>query len=125
MTIDDIDTTPHDWEGKVKAAIEMVEDITEKKKKDDELQRYREKLEDMVKEHHIIFVSDNGIGLTEEETRDIFGLFQRQKTATGISGAGLGLAIVKEIAEQHEGTVWTETGRDRGIIFTVSIAKNL
>jgi len=91
MTIDDIDTTPHDWEGKVKAAIEMVEDITEKKKKDDELQRYREKLEDMVKEHHIISVSDNGIGLTEEETRDIFDSSSGRRPLPGFQEPDSGL----------------------------------
>ena len=75
--------------------------------------------------YHIIYVSDDGIGLTEEESQDIFGLFKRQKTASGIAGSGLGLAIVKEIAEQHEGKVWSEVNSERGITFNVSISKKL
>ena len=39
-----------DWQGNVTAAIEMVEDITDKKRKEEELQKYRENLEVMVKE---------------------------------------------------------------------------
>jgi PAS domain S-box-containing protein len=74
---------------------------------------------------HILHVSDDGIGLTEEESQNIFGLFKRQKTASGIAGSGLGLAIVKEIAEQHGGNVWTEIGSNKGITFNVSISKYL
>jgi light-regulated signal transduction histidine kinase (bacteriophytochrome) len=76
-------------------------------------------------EHHIVYVSDNGIGLTEEESQNIFGLFERQKTAGGIMGSGLGLAIMKEIAEQHGGKVWSETGSNKGITFNISISKQL
>jgi PAS domain S-box-containing protein len=76
-------------------------------------------------EHHILYVSDDGVGLTEEDSLNIFGLFERQKTASGIMGSGLGLAIVKEIAEQHGGQVWSETGSIKGITFNVSISKHL
>jgi PAS domain S-box-containing protein len=76
-------------------------------------------------EYHVIYVSDDGIGLTKEESQDIFELFKRQKTASGIAGSGLGLAIVKEIAEQHGGRVWSEVGSGKSITFTVSISKYL
>ena len=76
-------------------------------------------------EHHIIFVSDDGVGLTEEESQEIFGLFKRQKTADGIAGSGLGLTIVKEIADQHGGNVWPEVSSEQGITFNVSISKQL
>ncbi len=78
-----------------------------------------------VEKNHVLYVSDDGIGLTEEESQDIFGLFKRQKTATGIAGSGLGLAIVKEIAEQHGGNVWSEVSSEKGITFNVSISREL
>jgi signal transduction histidine kinase len=78
-----------------------------------------------VEEHHILHVSDDGIGLTEEESQDIFGLFKRQKTASGITGSELGLAIVKEIAEQHGGEGWAGVSSKKGITFNVSISKHL
>ncbi|NNK58120.1 MAG: PAS domain-containing protein [Desulfofustis sp.] len=76
-------------------------------------------------EHHVVFVNDDGVGLTEEESQDVFGLFIRQKTAAGIAGTGLGLTIVKEIADQHGGKVWPEVSKDQGITFNVSISKHL
>jgi len=75
--------------------------------------------------HHIVSVSDDGVGLTEEEAQDIFGLFKRQRTADGIAGSGLGLSIVKEIAAQHGGKVWPEVTSEKGITFCVSISKQL
>jgi PAS domain S-box-containing protein len=76
-------------------------------------------------ESHILFVRDNGVGLKQEEFKDIFGLFKRQKTSIGIKGTGLGLAIVKEIAEQHQGEVWAKHGPKKGITFYISISKAL
>jgi len=76
-------------------------------------------------ESHILFVRDDGVGLKQEEFKDIFGLFKREKTSIGIKGTGLGLAIVKEIAEQHQGEVWAEHGPKKGIIFYMSISKSL
>ena len=76
-------------------------------------------------ESHILFVRDDGVGLRPEEFKDIFGLFKREKTSSGIQGTGLGLAIVKEIAEQHQGEVWAKQGLQKGITFYLSIAKSL
>jgi light-regulated signal transduction histidine kinase (bacteriophytochrome) len=76
-------------------------------------------------ESHILFVRDDGVGLKQEEFKDIFRLFKRQKTSSGIQGTGLGLAIVKEIAEQHQGEVWAKHGPKKGIIFYMSISKSL
>ncbi|MBU0944992.1 MAG: PAS domain-containing protein [Proteobacteria bacterium] len=76
-------------------------------------------------EYHILSVSDDGIGLTEEESKNIFELFKRQTTSSGIVGSGLGLAIVREIAEQHKGKVWSEPGSKKGITFNLSISKDL
>jgi light-regulated signal transduction histidine kinase (bacteriophytochrome) len=75
--------------------------------------------------HHILCVTDDGIGIKAIDTEKIFGLFERRDTSKGIEGTGLGLAIVKEIAEQHKGKVWTEPGRDKGTAFYVAISKFL
>ena len=74
-------------------------------------------------EFHIISLNDDGIGIKEEDSKKIFGLFERYETARGTEGAGLGLAIVKEVAEQHRGEVWVEPGQGKGITFYVSISK--
>jgi PAS domain S-box-containing protein len=74
---------------------------------------------------HILCVEDDGVGITEEDSKKVFGLFKRPVTSRGIEGAGLGLAIVKETAERHEGNVWVEPGQKRGITFYISLSKYL
>ena len=74
---------------------------------------------------HILFVRDNGAGLSEEEIGRIFEPFRRGKSSASVGGTGLGLAIVKEIAGQHQGEVWIEQGPEQGVTFRISIAKSL
>lgn len=76
-------------------------------------------------EHHILSVSDDGVGIKGEDTERIFGVFQRNETSRGVEGTGLGLAIVKEIAEKHKGQVWVEPGVKNGTTFHLYISKNL
>ncbi|MDR3555620.1 MAG: PAS domain S-box protein [Syntrophobacteraceae bacterium] len=76
-------------------------------------------------EFHIFSVTDDGKGVTDADSKRIFGLFQRHESSRGVEGAGLGLAIVKEIAEQHGGRVWVDNQDSKGITFYVSISKNL
>ena len=74
---------------------------------------------------HVFNVTDNGTGISEEDSRKVFELFHRNGTSGGVEGAGLGLAIAKEIAERHGGGVWVEPNPDRRTIFYVSISNNL
>jgi signal transduction histidine kinase len=75
--------------------------------------------------HHIISVVDDGVGLKNNDPREIFGEFKRADTAAGVKGTGLGLAIVKEIAKQHGGDAWMKTNPDKGITFNLSISKEI
>ena len=75
--------------------------------------------------HHIFSVTDNGVGLREEDLEGIFEAFKRKKSAQGTQETGLGLAIVKEIMARHGGDVWAEPGAERGVKFCFSISKNL
>jgi len=75
--------------------------------------------------HHIFSVTDDGVGLREEDLEGIFEVFKRKKSAQGTQGTGLGLAIVKEIMVRHGGDVWVEPGAERGVRFCFSISKNL
>lgn len=55
--------------------------------------------------HVVLEVSDNGVGMTEDEKRHMFDLFY----STRKGGAGLGLAIVDRIARAHNGRIEVET----------------
>jgi two-component system sensor histidine kinase KdpD len=52
-----------------------------------------------------IEVSDNGVGIPNEELGRIFDKFYRSKGVRHISGVGLGLSISKGIVEAHGGTI--------------------
>ena len=74
---------------------------------------------------HILSVSDDGVGIKQEDTNKIFRPFERNMSSRSIPGTGLGLAIVKEIAKQHKGEVWAEPGQKKGMTVFLSISKNL
>ncbi len=70
-----------------------------------------------------IAVSDNGIGISAEDTRRIFERFYRVDYARSreTGGTGLGLSIVAEIVEGHGGevAVWSKLGS--GSTFTITL----
>ena len=68
----------------------------------------------------VISISDNGIGIPEEEIPFIFDKFYRSdKSKTG--GTGLGLSIVKGFIEAHNGTISVLNNNNGGATFTISI----
>jgi len=66
-------------------------------------------------------VSDEGIGIEEDEIPKIFDKFYRVKHAKTrqVIGTGLGLAIVKNIIEAHRGSIEVESQVGRGTTFKV------
>lgn len=77
-----------------------------------------EKLPDTVE----VFVSDQGVGIPEDELVSIFEKFsQSRRTTTGVGGTGLGLAICKEIIDAHQGQIWAGGNSDGGAVLTFSL----
>jgi two-component system, sensor histidine kinase and response regulator len=73
----------------------------------------------------IISVSDTGIGMSKEETANIFQDFYRiknQKTKK-IAGSGLGLAILKKIVGIYDGKVEVDSTVDKGSTFNITLIK--
>ncbi len=70
-----------------------------------------------------IAVSDTGIGMTEEETTQLFESFVRIKNEKtfGILGSGLGLAVVKKVAMLYNGDASVTSIPDKGSTFTVRL----
>ncbi len=70
-----------------------------------------------------IAVTDNGLGLSRAERKNIFRQFYQvdQKLSRSRGGCGLGLALVHYIVEAHGGRVDIESQLGRGSTFTVSI----
>lgn len=59
-----------------------------------------------------ITVTDDGIGISESELKNVFDEFYRVDTARtmNIQGSGLGLGIAKQIVENHGGKLWLKSG---------------
>ena len=66
-----------------------------------------------------INISDNGVGISEENLDKVF----EPKFTTKSSGMGLGLAMVKNIVETYKGTITFVTQENTGTTFTVSFPK--
>ncbi len=66
-----------------------------------------------------IAVRDNGPGLTEEQTRNVFEAFYTTKS----QGMGLGMAIVKRIVEAHRGTIQVGGAGNEGAEFLITLPR--
>jgi two-component system sensor histidine kinase VicK len=73
----------------------------------------------------LVSVTDEGIGIPEQELEAIFGLFYRSpdRAARDAAGMGLGLYISKEIVVRHGGRIWAERGAAKGSRLNVSIPR--
>ena len=68
-------------------------------------------------------VEDTGIGMSEEFQKNIFGMFERERSTTqsGIQGSGLGLAITKRLVDIMDGKISVKSKVGEGSVFTVEI----
>lgn len=70
-----------------------------------------------------ITVSDEGIGIPEEEMKRMFTRFGRASNARrkGIAGSGIGLYISRKIVESHAGEIKITSNEDVGSTFSLSL----
>ncbi len=65
-----------------------------------------------------VSVTDNGIGLSEDDIGKLFALFPDIVTGQKYGGSGLGLSISKGIIELHNGEIWAKSdGHGKGSVF--------
>ncbi|MFH1049843.1 MAG: carbapenam-3-carboxylate synthase domain-containing protein [bacterium] len=80
------------------------------------------------REHYVeIKVSDNGVGMSQEELTHIFDRFYRvdkARSSENIKGSGLGLSIVKWIVEAHNGKIFVESQPKKGTNFIMMLPKS-
>lgn len=72
-------------------------------------------------DHITLRISDQGIGIPEDEQHRIFEAFHRADNALGIEGTGLGLAIVKQSVSQLGGHISFTSAVGAGTTFTVNL----
>ncbi len=68
-------------------------------------------------------VTDTGIGITEEDIRQLFNEFYRieNEINQNVKGTGLGLALCRKIIEAHNGRIWVESKVTKGSTFFITL----
>lgn len=83
-------------------------------------------IETTIKEKEIhITARDEGIGISKEDQKYLFGTFFRGRNAQNIQGTGLGLHIIKRYVELLNGKVNIQSEIDKGTTVTVSLPNNI
>lgn len=70
-----------------------------------------------------IDVSDNGMGIAEEEIPKIFGRFYRSAAAVPCEGVGLGLYIARQIIQSQGGYIKVSSKEGEGSVFSVFLRR--
>ena len=70
-----------------------------------------------------IDVKDNGVGISQEDQKNLFRRFQRfdNPLRDEAGGTGLGLSIAKSLVELHGGEMWVESEPGEGSTFSFVI----
>ena len=76
--------------------------------------------------HARLTVADDGIGIADVDSRQLFDPFFRTERAhlEAVPGVGLGLPLVKQIVEAHDGSIeiTSELGRGTSVVITLPVA---
>lgn len=71
----------------------------------------------------IITVRDEGMGIPEEDKKNMFRMFYRARNSVNIQGTGLGLNIVKRYVELLHGEIGFTSKVDEGTTFTLEFPR--
>ncbi len=73
----------------------------------------------------VFIISDNGIGMHEDDLPHIFERFYRTGdiVQSSVHGTGLGLTICKKIVDIHDGSIVVESEEGVGTIFTIRLPR--
>jgi len=69
----------------------------------------------------ILRVSDQGLGIPEEDQKHLFEPFHRASNTEQIKGVGLGLVVVLTSVETWGGTIVCQSAIGRGTVFTIKL----
>lgn len=65
--------------------------------------------------------SDNGIGISKDDLKNIFTTFYRGENKRFAEGNGIGLALTEKIIQLHQGTISVDSELNKGTTFIVEL----
>ena len=68
-----------------------------------------------------LFISDTGIGISEDMLDKLFNPFQRLDISEHIEGAGIGLMISRDLAVMMNGDITVKSKKGEGTTFTITL----
>ncbi|MEM6726475.1 MAG: ATP-binding protein [Bacteroidota bacterium] len=75
------------------------------------------------KEHYLICLEDNGIGIPAQQLESIFDPFTRLNTHSRFKGSGIGLATCRKIMDHFGGKIWAESQLGQGTTIYLKFPK--
>ena len=66
-------------------------------------------------------IEDHGIGIPEEDVKNVFEPFHRATNVDGIQGTGFGMSVVKKLVDFHKGNISLKSELGKGTKVTVML----
>ena len=98
--------------------VQLIQNLLSNALKFTNTEKPQIKIEGFRENGHVKFaVSDNGIGIAQNDLNKVFEIFRRLNTKKEYPGTGIGLAICKKIVDRHGGRIWPESKPGEGTTF--------
>lgn len=107
--------TPNDKSITVKTYIKNANEIKD--------EHFEDVLSTLSGDYLIVCVSDEGVGIAEENLKHVFDRFEQIENSLTreAGGTGLGLSIARQLLEAHNGAIWCDSELEKGSNFYFAI----